>query len=216
MVREYSLTMTDARAVQDPTRERLLNVATRLFADRGFAGTNIATIQEGAGLTGGSGALYKHFPSKVSLFRACVERGLGANVAHLTAPADPPSPDQGWLRATAWSGLDRLAEQRDLLRVLFRDGENFPDIRDAFRDQAAQPYYTAFTDLLHALTNGIESEPEDLRAVAAVLLGAIVHYEMFSTLFDEPPGRVPSDQFVDAWAEVVLAVVRGLRQGLVR
>jgi AcrR family transcriptional regulator len=38
-------------------RERLVQEATRLFAQRGYAATSVADIQLACGLTGGSGAL---------------------------------------------------------------------------------------------------------------------------------------------------------------
>jgi len=65
MVSEYSLTMprTSGRAA-------LVEVAARLFAERGFEATSVAEIQAAAGLAPGSGALYKHFASKRALLDA--------------------------------------------------------------------------------------------------------------------------------------------------
>lgn len=56
------------------TRERILDEAEMLFADRGFAGTSVRDIASGTGLTPAS--LYNHFPSKDALYRAVLARGV--------------------------------------------------------------------------------------------------------------------------------------------
>jgi AcrR family transcriptional regulator len=53
------------------TREQLVAVATQLFADRGYEGTSIEAVLEGAGVSRGS--LYHHFRSKEALFEAVLE-----------------------------------------------------------------------------------------------------------------------------------------------
>jgi AcrR family transcriptional regulator len=56
------------------TRERILDVAEALFADRGLAGTGVREIARSAGLTPAS--LYNHFASKQALYEAVIERGV--------------------------------------------------------------------------------------------------------------------------------------------
>jgi AcrR family transcriptional regulator len=53
------------------TRRHLIEVATELFADRGYEGTSIEAVLERAGVSRGS--LYHHFPGKDRLFEAVVE-----------------------------------------------------------------------------------------------------------------------------------------------
>ncbi|WP_407919908.1 TetR/AcrR family transcriptional regulator [Haloechinothrix halophila] len=50
--------------------------ATTLFSTKGFAATSVADIQVACGLTAGSGALYKHFPSKHALLSEIVRQHL--------------------------------------------------------------------------------------------------------------------------------------------
>jgi len=53
------------------TRQRLIEVATALFAERGYEGASIEAVLEQAGVSRGS--LYHHFSSKERLFEAVVE-----------------------------------------------------------------------------------------------------------------------------------------------
>jgi AcrR family transcriptional regulator len=52
------------------TRQRILDIATELFRDRGYAGTSIRDIAEGLGMT--KAALYYHFACKDDVLSALV------------------------------------------------------------------------------------------------------------------------------------------------
>jgi AcrR family transcriptional regulator len=58
----------------ETTRERILDVAERLFAQKGFAGTVVRDIARDAGLTAPS--LYNHFDGKKALYKAVLARGV--------------------------------------------------------------------------------------------------------------------------------------------
>ena len=61
-----------SRAARAETRTRIEDVAARLFAERGFAGTTIGEIAAEAGLS--KPMLYRHFDSKQELHLALLER----------------------------------------------------------------------------------------------------------------------------------------------
>lgn len=54
------------------TREDIISEALRLFAKHGFASTSISDIAEAAGIT--KGAIYWHFDSKDTLFKAILDQ----------------------------------------------------------------------------------------------------------------------------------------------
>ena len=69
-------------AQSEATRAQLVGVATRLFAERGYAAVGTEEIVRQAGVT--RGALYHHFADKRELFRAVhegVERALVERIA---------------------------------------------------------------------------------------------------------------------------------------
>ncbi len=68
------------------TRAHLIEVATGLFADRGYEGTSIDAVLDAAGVS--RGALYHHFASKEALFEAvfsAVEDRIGDDVVAASA-----------------------------------------------------------------------------------------------------------------------------------
>jgi AcrR family transcriptional regulator len=59
-----------------PTRERIVNEAMKLFSTKGFEATSVSQIEAAAGLSAGSGALYRYFKSKDALLDAGIDRQL--------------------------------------------------------------------------------------------------------------------------------------------
>ena len=89
----------------EATRAALLEAATELFAQRGYAGVATEEIVRAAGVT--RGALYHHFAGKLELFEAVyeqVEQGLVERIASsaMSAASDPLAA----LRAGAQAFLD--------------------------------------------------------------------------------------------------------------
>ncbi len=182
-------------------KDRIIDAAAGLFVARGYAGTTVGDVQTAAGLTAGSGALYKHFSSKEELFGACVERAIADNAMHIASGEELVDRDlRATLRAMARAGLSRLRIQRPLIRMLFHDGDRFPELRDRFRDEGVQPMYAAFAAWVKAEQAEGRVRPEvDARAAAATLIGSVVAYEFTETLVGQPPARVSEKRFVDTW-----------------
>ncbi|MEU6040272.1 TetR/AcrR family transcriptional regulator [Actinomadura sp. NPDC047616] len=70
------------------TRDRLLDIALRLFAEHGYEGTSIEAVLAETQVS--RGALYHHFPGKDALFAAVLERvetGVGTEVSRAAAGA---------------------------------------------------------------------------------------------------------------------------------
>ncbi|MEV0825686.1 TetR/AcrR family transcriptional regulator [Nonomuraea rubra] len=73
------------------TRERVLTIATRLFAERGYEDTSIETVLQESGLS--RGALYHHYAGKEALFEAVLEAteaGVGARIVQAVRGAGSP------------------------------------------------------------------------------------------------------------------------------
>ena len=66
----------------EETRQRILDVAARLFSDKGFDGTGVAEICEVSGVS--KGAFYHHFPSKQTVFLQLLQDWLAGLDAQMT------------------------------------------------------------------------------------------------------------------------------------
>ncbi|TNC27794.1 TetR/AcrR family transcriptional regulator [Amycolatopsis alkalitolerans] len=102
------------------TRRHLIEVATELFADRGYEGTAIEAVLERAGVSRGS--LYHHFAGKDRLFEAVVE-AVHERVGEATlaaAKASGASEPYGLLKAAELAWI-RLAGDAVVRRILLID-----------------------------------------------------------------------------------------------
>lgn len=70
----------------DATRRALIDAASRLFAEHGFADTSTEAVVQAAGVT--RGALYHHFKDKTALFQAVYEDLEEQLVARVIEAAD--------------------------------------------------------------------------------------------------------------------------------
>src|SRR2546428_10500465 len=66
--------MRVSRAEAEQNRERIIEVAGRLFRERGFDGIGVADLMKAAGLT--HGGFYRHFASKEDLMAQACARAL--------------------------------------------------------------------------------------------------------------------------------------------
>lgn len=97
----------------EATRTKILAVARRLFAERGFADTPLEDVAEDAGLT--KGALYHHFRNKRDLFQAVFEQIEGELCEKVILAAagagDAWSALTGGVRAFLEAAMDPAAQR---------------------------------------------------------------------------------------------------------
>ena len=75
------------------TRDRILDAAEILFAERGLAGTAVRDIAGKVGLNPAS--LYNHFPSKLALYEAVLERAVKPLLEVLQSAGNGENPPEG-------------------------------------------------------------------------------------------------------------------------
>ena len=206
-------TMTTVAApTETTTRQRIVDSALRLIADRGYRGTTVGQIEAAAGLTPRAGGLYKHFASKEEVLAAAMQQRTEA-VDRLVprlrrAVRDTPVEDlRSELATVARSMLREFANERTLLRIVMKEGDQFPQLRREFFDRFPRRGYGEAQRWLVATCELHGRTPEDPAALSAVVFGGLVHYHLMQTVFGEPPPGVDEDRYVDAWVETTLTLL---------
>lgn len=200
-------TESSLRPQRSRAAERILREAMRLFAERGYERTSIADIQAAAGLAPGSGALYKHFPSKEAVLAAGMDDFVAGAERARELIRTVPGPAEDALGMLARAAMQMLQDDGDVLRIVWRELEQFPELLERVRERRMQTTYAALADWLRDRADRGELRVEDPEATAAVLLGGLTSFKVFQTLLGEPPARLDDDRFVAAWLRVML---RGL------
>jgi AcrR family transcriptional regulator len=100
------------------TRDQLVAIARRLFAERGYEGASVEAVLRESGAS--RGALYHHFSSKQALFEAALE-SVEADIARETAAAARDAADAvAALRAGCLAWV-RLAGDPVVQRIVLID-----------------------------------------------------------------------------------------------
>jgi AcrR family transcriptional regulator len=193
-----------AKPRRSPAAQRILREAMRLFAERGYERTSIADIQAAVGLAPGSGALYKHFPSKEAVLAAGLDEFIAGAERARELIRTVPGPADEALAVLGHAAMRMLQDDRDVLRIVYRELDAFPALRDEVRARRMQGTYATLAEWLRQRHARGELRVEDPEATAAVLLGALTSFRVFQTLLGEPPAAVDDDRFVRAWLRVVL------------
>jgi AcrR family transcriptional regulator len=188
------------------TRERILDAALALFADRGFKATTVIDIETAAGLAPGAGGVFHHFPSKRAVLAAALERRFqqGEAIDTLRSAVPPLGDRAAELRLFARYQLDLLDEERDLLALVLgearRDTELFGEaVRALFADREL-----AFTRWLV----GNDHPTVAQQAAGRMALGGLAYGPTIDALL----GRAAGDRdevLVETWVRSTLALFSG-------
>lgn len=153
------------------TRAALIAGARALFADRGYADVSTPELATAAGVT--RGALYHQFGDKRGLFLAvvnAVEADVTARLAELVAASGATDPASA-LHAAVDAWLD-ACEDPEVRRVLLVEA---PSVLgwEALRDVALDHALGLTEALLQAAIDAGSLEPQPLRPLAHLLIGAL-------------------------------------------
>jgi AcrR family transcriptional regulator len=193
------------------TRERIVSEALRLFADRGYAATSVAEIEAAAGLSPGAGGLYRHFRSKEEVLSTAIREHIERTRRQITdvlaqSEAYKDRPLEIRLRMTCHAGLAKMREEQELVRILFRDLDQFPNLVAEMREGIVNPLYDGIATWLSQQPE-LDGHDEDWPAIASILGGAVVNYWLANESLYEPPTRIEEKRFVHSWARLGLGLV---------
>jgi AcrR family transcriptional regulator len=196
------------RPVADSTRDRILNEALRLFAGHGYAGTSIASIEKAAGLSPHSGALYTHFGSKQEVMAAAVQRAIQTAEASFTlAPMLSLGNLEAELTLVVRGSLVLMTTWRDLIRVMAKEGDRFPEVMADARDSLFNRSRQFLAKWLEGKAPQVDSLDRDFEAITTIWLGAIESYWIATSIHDDRPLGINEDRFVRQWVQTLMTAI---------
>jgi AcrR family transcriptional regulator len=147
-------------------REQLITVATELFAERGFGAVGVDDIAEAAGIAGPS--IYAHFPSKIAILAAAIERASDLAQAERAAVLASDSPPAVGLSRLVGSYVAMANRDRYIPRTLISEMDRLPEDDRATARRTHSDYIDTWVDLLRQCNS--ESPIAARIRVQAVLL----------------------------------------------
>jgi AcrR family transcriptional regulator len=129
-----------------PVKERLLRVATRLFARNGFEGTSVQDIVDAAGVT--KGAMYHYYGSKDDLLYEVYHQLLTLQTSRLNDIVKSSGTPQERLRAAAIDVVTSSLDNLDDMIVFFRSLHMLPEDRQTQIRAERRAYHEQFKSLV--------------------------------------------------------------------
>lgn len=160
-----------------------------------------------AGLTFGSGTLYKHFPSNEAALVVIDRFVESARTERKTLGDLDAEPIANALRAIARGAMSSFERDKDAPRIAWRDLENFPELQERVRTERIRATFDDFSSWLERHAKLGNPVLDDVEAVSAVALSSLAFFQIVKLLMHDTPGGVNEERFVRAWTLVFDNVV---------
>jgi AcrR family transcriptional regulator len=172
-----------SRLTASHRRQQILDVASALFAQKGYEGATTREIAEQAGVN--EALLFRHFPSKENLYWTLIEeissaRGRQQRVREIL---EEGGPDEEVFRAVAREFLNRSERARELTRLLwFSALENHELSARFFNTVVAECYEALAVYIRRRIRQGAFRRCDPLLA-ARGFVGMVVYHYLIQEFF---------------------------------
>jgi AcrR family transcriptional regulator len=155
-----------------PLPDRLLAVATRMFAEKGFETTSVQEIVNAAGVT--KGAMYHYFGSKDDLLYEIYHSLIARQLADLGAVLAEGLPPREAVHAVLTGLIRSTAEHIDEAKVFSREMHRLDSARMRSIRADRRRYHVTFRGLIEqGLRDGVFRTPTPAETVTIVALGMV-------------------------------------------
>ena len=201
MPRKRRLTRDESRA---ETRQRLMESAERVFAEKGFYGASVEEISERAGYS--RGAFYSNFEDKDELFLALFDERTDAQIAEVSEllAANPDPAD--FIAALRDRSVGRASQRTWIMLAdeFWLYAMRNPKVRPklAARERSERDAYQRAVVALHEAMGVAPPAPPELLALIVQALDAGFAWQQYLD-----PETITEDTFLDALALLTSASV---------
>ncbi|WP_423835578.1 TetR/AcrR family transcriptional regulator [Streptomyces tubbatahanensis] len=186
-----------------PVPQRLMEAATRLFAQQGYDRTSVQEIVEAAGVT--KGALYHYFGSKDDLLHEIYSRLLRLQQERLDLLAGRQAPVEDRLRQVAADVVVTTIDNLDDAMIFFRSMHQLsPEKQKQVRAERRR-YHERFRALIEeGRRDGVFSDATPADLVVDYHFGSVHHLSSWY----RPGGRLSPQEVADHLADLLLRSLR--------
>ncbi|WP_067663110.1 TetR/AcrR family transcriptional regulator [Nocardia miyunensis] len=191
-------------APRSDTRERILEAAVEIFADRGFDGCKMGDLAAAVGIK--TPGLYSHFASKEQILSEAISRILNDFVAYVAAPHPSAGPVAD-LRITVERHVlyqienMRVAKATDMLLNRTSTRKFLPDNEFEFLLEVQRSYFELVRHYVRAAL------PEGSAVDVTVATMAIVNMCDRVTSWYDGKGRLTADEVADQYWQLVRSML---------
>jgi AcrR family transcriptional regulator len=203
-----------AETSTDETRQRILEAAAMVFAEKGYARATTRALAAAAGVN--EVTLFRHFGNKQNLFAAIIdEYAAGALTTNIAAQLTGDYAHD--LHLMGSQILEMLFQRRDSVRLMLCEAAHFPEVQQVMARNPRQLRQGLARYLEGQMARG-QVRPLHAEAAAQAFWGMFFAYAISLGLLDEPLSPKLSteeltDQFVDIFVQGTLNRAPGEAEG---
>lgn len=161
------------QAAKVRTRQKVLDAARTLFAERGYEPATIRDIAKGAGMS--TGAVFANFQDKAELFEAVLAEDLARLAESLKAAVAAESSLRGRLVAALTAAYHESLEHLPLVQAVVARSWFQPVAAEMRSRAAARPVSVIVSDALQAgVREGELRQDADIRLLGELIYGAFI------------------------------------------
>lgn len=177
--------------------ERILEVAMKVFRERGYHAASMQEIADAVGMQKGS--LYYYISGKQELLFRILERAIDTIAERVEIIYRSPLNARDKLREAVRAHVDVVSEQLDMLTILLRERHALSDAQQSVIDEKRVNYERLFQRILSEGVKSGDFRDVDVKMVSFAILGMCNWlYQWYS-----PRGRLSSAEIGDLFADLV-------------
>ena len=195
---------------RSPSREAIVEAATRLFLERGFGAVSMDDLAAAADVA--RRTLYNQFASKEEIFRAMLQEVSGQLEQALPPGLETLGDAEAVLRLVARTILElhKNPDYVSFLRMVMADARQFPWIAEEFA-AVMDPQTERLVRLLAHLTSVGVLNCRNPRLAAHQLMGALNDISLWPLLLGRERISAPDEELIDETVAMFLTHYRTVR-----
>lgn len=191
-----------ARAV---AKEKILESAVKLFADKGFSGTTTKEIAEKSGVN--EALIFRYFSTKRDLYGSIIENKINEEPG-IEKPLEryrDTKDDWYIFRSIALRMFDKCGGDPDFIRLLHYSALEGHELSDMFFDTYVEYINTLLSEYIKdRISDGAFKKINPLVAARA-FIGMVINYIIVQELFGEKrKGNIKQEEIVESFVRIFL------------
>ena len=197
------------RFTADERRHQLVQIATRLFAEKGFTGTTTREIARAAGVA--EAIIFRYFPCKDDLYAAILEwkssQERTTEWCDELGTAAASQDDRLVIRTVVRRLIEFVRRDPAFLRLMLHSALEGHGLAEAYRKRHFQPLEHFLAEYVSEGQRAGRFVQGDPRALVFTIFALPMHHNLVTTLGINPERRF-GDEVVDLYTDFIL---RGIR-----
>jgi len=191
------------------TRDKILESAIRLFAEKGFSGTTTREIAEKAGVN--EALIFRHFSTKRDLYSAIIERKISEEPGFEYPLEAFKETRDDWLifKSIAIRMFDCVEKDPCFIRLLHFSALEGHELSDMFFDTYVQYQRMLLSDYIERrISEGAFKNVNPVLAARA-FIGMVINYILVQEIFGEKKRRkIKREEVADTFVKIFLEGIK--------